>query len=318
MSQSLWLTACVCACSAYANTHAEAFGVPVPKGPVVGVLTQDYSGTAGSTYIAASYIKYLESAGARVVPIHYGDDLDSITDKMGKLSGFLFPGGGADVRAFDGVYMKAVFHIWDTAKKFNDAGDYFPIWGTCLGFETIAVVAAHDASVLSGGFDSEDLPLALNLTAAAASSKLLGSAPAQIVSIIGTEAVTMNNHREGVAPSMMATNKALSDFYTVLSTNTDRGGKPFVSTIEGKKYPVWGSQWHPEKNTFEWTDKEAIPHTYNAVIVAQYTANFFVQEARKSPHVYPYADLTKDIIYNYNPVFTYPNGSGFEQCYIWK
>ena len=36
----------------------------------------------------------MELAGARVVPVHYGDDLDSIETTMSKLNGFLFPGGG--------------------------------------------------------------------------------------------------------------------------------------------------------------------------------------------------------------------------------
>jgi hypothetical protein len=35
-----------------------------PQGPVIGVLTQDYSNTPESPlYIAASYVKFLESAG---------------------------------------------------------------------------------------------------------------------------------------------------------------------------------------------------------------------------------------------------------------
>ncbi len=42
-----------------------------PVGPVIGVLTQNSFGHYGQSYIAASYVKFLESAGARVVPIHY-------------------------------------------------------------------------------------------------------------------------------------------------------------------------------------------------------------------------------------------------------
>ena len=42
---------------------------------VKGILAQDTSGymkkTFGPTYIAASYIKYIESAGGRVIPIRY-------------------------------------------------------------------------------------------------------------------------------------------------------------------------------------------------------------------------------------------------------
>lgn len=36
----------------------------------------------------------------------------------------------------------------------------------------------------------------------------------------------------------------------------------YISTIEAKKYPVLGLQWHPEKNSFEWTRHKQIPHGY--------------------------------------------------------
>lgn len=43
-----------------------------------------------STYIASSYIKYLESAGARVVPLHYKDPLDKLTSQFKMLNGLLY------------------------------------------------------------------------------------------------------------------------------------------------------------------------------------------------------------------------------------
>jgi gamma-glutamyl hydrolase len=43
-------------------------------------------------------------------------------------------------------------------------------------------------------------------------------------------------------------NSALVAFYDVLSVNDDLSQKVFISSFEGKKYPVYGIQWHPEKN----------------------------------------------------------------------
>ena len=37
--------------------------------PVIGILSQQYQDNSLEVYIAASYVKFLESAGARVVPI---------------------------------------------------------------------------------------------------------------------------------------------------------------------------------------------------------------------------------------------------------
>eukprot|EP00729_Bicosta_minor_P023071 gene23071-27589_t len=122
-----------------------------PVGPVIGILTQnceDDCPPGKTTYIAASYVKYLESGGARVVPVHYNVPLDNLTETFHKLNGLLYPGGGMDLNDFDTVYMKAVLHLWNLAKTANDVGDFFPIWGTCLGFETICVAAANDPAVL--------------------------------------------------------------------------------------------------------------------------------------------------------------------------
>ena len=49
-----------------------------------------------------------------------------------------------------------------------------------------------------------------------------------------------------------------------------------------KKYPFYAVQWHPEKNNFEWTTKEEIPHSEHAVAVSQLTADFLVQEGQFS------------------------------------
>jgi hypothetical protein len=39
-----------------------------------------------------------------------------------------------------------------------------------------------------------------------------------------------------------------------------RAGKAFVSSIEGKSIPVYATQWHPEKNQFEWNPDEGSFH----------------------------------------------------------
>ena len=54
--------------------------------------------------------------------------------------------------------------------------------------------------------------------------------------------------------------------------------------ITAKDYPIYGVQFHPEKNGFEWVaDSEAIPHSEHAVIIMQNLANFFVEEGQFLP-----------------------------------
>jgi gamma-glutamyl hydrolase len=43
-----------------------------------------------------AYVKYIESSGARVVPIIWGEPEEDILEKLKHIDGVLFPGGDGD------------------------------------------------------------------------------------------------------------------------------------------------------------------------------------------------------------------------------
>jgi gamma-glutamyl hydrolase len=65
-----------------------------PQNPVIGVFTQTLSNTTTnkSSYIAASYVKFIELAGAQVVPIYSFANTSDILTLLSKINGVLFPG----------------------------------------------------------------------------------------------------------------------------------------------------------------------------------------------------------------------------------
>ena len=70
--------------------------------PLVGVLSQpglmQIDGVpANYSYIAASYVKFVEMAGARAVPIPYDAPADEITRIFQQVNGVLLPGGVQDL-----------------------------------------------------------------------------------------------------------------------------------------------------------------------------------------------------------------------------
>lgn len=105
----------------------------------------------------------------------------------------------------------------------------------------------------------------------------------------------------------------------MISTNKDWNNFEFISSIEHKKYPFYGIQFHPEKNLYEWVRNKNISHTPNAVIASQYFAQFFVNEARKNNHQFR-DTKTEDqhLIYNFPLTFSGLVGSSYEQCYLFK
>jgi gamma-glutamyl hydrolase len=104
---------------------------------------------------------------------------------------------------------------------------------------------------LDGIFDSENYSIPLDFTSSAMKSRIFGSASADIIKILKTENVTMNNHHYGIYTDHFLSTESLSSFFHLLSTNDDKQGVEFVSTMEAYKYPIYGVQWHPEKNAFE-------------------------------------------------------------------
>ena len=198
--------------------------------PTIAVLAQLAPIDNHYSYIAASYVKYLESAGARVVPIPANFSADEVLKLFKYVNGVLYPGGSTTW--FSSGYYKHAKLFYDLAIEANKKGDYFPIWGTCLGFETLHVIATESANVLSE-FAAEDVSLQLDFTPNAISSRLFSGIDMKLIRALATENLTYNHHSYGVSPEIYNVQSNLSSFYKVLSTNKDLKGSTFVSSIEG-------------------------------------------------------------------------------------
>ena len=70
--------------------------------PIIGILTQElgpilqkWYGDKYTSYIGSAYIKYIEAAGARVVPVLINQPMEYYEIIFNSINGLLFPGGGA-------------------------------------------------------------------------------------------------------------------------------------------------------------------------------------------------------------------------------
>ena len=72
--------------------------------------------------------------------------------------------------------MQTANYLLNRVIKSNNDGVYFPLWGTCMGIQTLSVLVSQDPSVLlSNKFDTENLMLPLDFTNKAETSKMFGS-----------------------------------------------------------------------------------------------------------------------------------------------
>jgi len=308
-----------------------SYSLALNNRPIIGIVSQEISyalddllppGHNYTSHIAASYVKWLEAAGARVVPIIVNpeetteEDVEYFQQIFSGISGLLIPGGWASIH--DSGYSRASNILYDLAIQENRNGEYFPIWGTCLGFEMMALMAAQGQPNLKR-CQSYDQAVPLKMTEEITDSVLFQSAPVDVIDQLSTLNVTSNFHHWCLTPENF-TKYHMEDFWRLLSVNDDKEGLEFISTLEARDFPFFATQFHPEKNSFEWAVKyKEIPHSREAVNVGLYFAQFFVDQARQSNH--SFASRTEEeehLIYNYQSFYSGMEGRnyGFQQVYL--
>uniref|UniRef100_A0A3B4AA36 folate gamma-glutamyl hydrolase n=1 Tax=Periophthalmus magnuspinnatus TaxID=409849 RepID=A0A3B4AA36_9GOBI len=267
-----------------------------------GLMAQDVRSQEANeiSYIAASYVKTLESAGARVLPIMIDHTEEEYKEIFNMINGFFLPGGAANI--FDSGYATAAKIFYDLAIEANKKGDYFPIWGTCLGFEQLAVITARKNVLVRTNTTAVSLPLDFT------TGMKMDFSP-EMMSALATEPMTINAHKWSVITTVE--NAHLYDKLPQPAPQILQ----YLLCFVAYDYPIYGVQWHPEKNPYEWT-RDFYVHTPNSIKMTFYFADFFVNEARKSKHTYENEKMIRDLlIYRYHPNYTGETTSVFEQKY---
>mmetsp|Transcript_12421 Transcript_12421/g.43096 ORF Transcript_12421/g.43096 Transcript_12421/m.43096 type:complete len:345 (-) Transcript_12421:442-1476(-) len=293
--------------------------------PLIGVLSQPlYHPLPNVSYVAASYAQLVESAGARAVAIPYTAPEAELRRRFEAVSGLILPGGtvGADASAA-GRYDAVARTLYGWAVEESLAGRPFAVHGVCMGFQMLMRFSSTaGGAVLSRGFDSKEHPVPLAFTAEAEGSRLWGGggdAAAVRARAASNPPVVVENHVEGVTPEALGADPALASTWRVLTTNVDRAGRELVSTVEAYdgRLLFSGTQWHPEKNPFEWKSA-AVPHGPDAVRVSHLIATRLVDAARRSPHRPRSAEEEEAlVIWNTAPRFRSPLVKDFELIFLY-
>ncbi|XP_024399813.1 gamma-glutamyl hydrolase 1 [Physcomitrium patens] len=314
--------------------HGNPQEVPSQNRPLIGILSQPGDGmgysltsTGGlekpvppgysTSYIAASYVKFVEMGGARAVPLIWNEPEETLRKKFSAINGILFPGGGTSLK--DSPFFRVADKLFNWAIEANDRGDHFPIYGVCLGFELLSVIVSKNHDILEP-FHAENNPGPLLFVGDSAKHEgMFKWIPLNIIDELYEQKLTMQNHKWGLSPEKWISTPELNDFFQILTVTPDLNEKLYVSTVEAREYPILGVQWHPEKNAFEW-GIDNIPHSADAIRITQSVANFLIAEARKSTHTPSSFKEEQDfLIYNHAPVYTGKEGKGtFDQAYVFN
>jgi gamma-glutamyl hydrolase len=292
--------------------------VAILTNPTVDCLTSTPADLDGVTScVRSTYVRWLEAAGVRVVPLHWDDPIEKKLVLLKQVNGVVFAGGSLDVQpAYYTQFWNRACEIVTQTQQWNAAGDPFFLLGICQGFQMVSSCVAGTLETVVDGFIGVDAKmLALNFTDATNTSRFLGSAPTTIRDALLQQPSTLNYHHEGVLPSSFAPATPLGDYFLVTSTNTDLTGREFVSTIEGREATsnVFGVQWHPEWPPFDWSH-DAITKTPAAIEVSQWASRFVASRLALNNHSFASAQDQENVVIEQNPT-TY-QGWGRERFWI--
>lgn len=210
-----------------------------------------YFKVCGDGYISSSHIDWLERAGLDVLAIPYNTKKHKYY--FDRINGLYLPSGGVFASNSIEYYNCCKKFIQMAINSFDLKGDYFPIWGGCMGMQQMMMVSeGTDNQNLLQRFDSfNNLMLPLILTKEGIKGRMMNYVMKNDINTFNDfiyKESTLNNHMMGLSPKKFKKCGLLNSVYKIVSWNYDRKGKKFVSTIEGRKYPFYGVQWHPERS----------------------------------------------------------------------
>lgn len=239
----------------------QGAGVDTQQQPVIGILSVPIDSTtepcitspregaqrgASASCFTAFYPKWVEAAGARAAVIPYNANTTVLDRLFESVNGILFTGGGADL-FLNTTYVQTASYLFNKVVASAAGPNPVALHGTCMGFQTIAIVASRNDSVLCRNcYNSENVSWPLTLTPEGLDTPVFQAMPSGMVDTFTKRNSTLNLHHDGVPPQAYVDNPALAAVLTMATTNVDRDGAPFASMWAGKGgLPITGTQFHP-------------------------------------------------------------------------
>ncbi|KAL3733921.1 hypothetical protein ACJRO7_023297 [Eucalyptus globulus] len=191
---------------------------------------------------------------------------------LNMVNGVLFTGGWAKT----GLYHETVKAIFKKVLAKNDAGDHFPLYAICLGFELLTMIISKDKSILEE-FNAADQASTLQyIRKTNIEGTVFQRFSPDLLKKPSTDCLVMQNHHYGISPERLIQKTDLMNFFKVSTTSTDGDKKVSVSTVQAHSYPVTAFQWHPEgtdwtvyltrKHALHWGNNYLLPATLRTTV----------------------------------------------------
>lgn len=207
----------------------------------IGIITMPHRMKTkyGKSHIMKTYIDWFEERGVRVIAIPY--DTTEYELYFNNINGLLIPGGETKYVLKNKTFIKTCTNFIELATN-NKC--YFPIWGTCLGFQIIANIIGNFTNFKKSPAQGH---YPLQITPYGYKSRMFSYFSKSYLEYLEKKDSTLHNKDYGIYPEDFKGNDKLNSFFNIIGISKDNKGCDYVSAIEGKRYPIYGVQWHPER-----------------------------------------------------------------------
>lgn len=163
---------------------------------------------------------------------------------MMKINGIVFPGGYGD-------YVDKAGFILKEAKKLNENGVLFPLFGVCLGLEALTMQSSDHGKDLLESVVAKYVSMPLEFVVNPKDTRMFRDFPNKDLDLLSTKNATFHFHDFGITVDRYNSDKQLKSFWRLTTVGTvPTTGQKFVTTLEARHYPFYLTMFHPEKTTF--------------------------------------------------------------------
>ena len=230
----------------------------------------------GESYLHMSYIHWVEMSGETAVIIPYDISEEKLVEMLNRVNGVIWVGGGIENRKQhtekqNDDLMNTLFTTYQYVVAENDKGNYYPLWGTCLGFYILLMFVKEESQTIRGSIVPYEKSGVFPCTFTKTPSKLKKwMAPLQ--SRMKLLPCVTQNHHYGVE-------SVPEDKVRIVSMQDN-----FVNMVEFIHYPFYGVHFHPER-----------PQNELGIKVSQQLGTFFKNECSKNKNKWKWeiSDFTK-------------------------
>jgi gamma-glutamyl-gamma-aminobutyrate hydrolase PuuD len=226
------------------------------------------------SYIDNRYLEWVEMSGATAVVISYM--VDDVDVYLNSVQGVVLCGGGVEnKKTHTTAQYEKYSRLCQRIYAFAAAKPYYPLWGTCLGFEFLCMMGSGDPLAFEPANIQKAEKNTLSTLQFTGPSKLRALFTEAELEEMATTPFCAHVHRYGFLIDAPHT-KRMQRFLNIISVDRTDDGAEYVNMVEFKTKPFYGAIWHPEKLS---ADHRSFPLS---LAVAEKFSRFFKAECAKN------------------------------------